>query len=151
MVLKAGTILTSTTEMDDLNFKGCFVLVTSHGSDGSIGLIINKMFPKPLNALSEFSTSLPFPLYNGGPVDEDHLYFIHRRSDLIPGGESVTGDLYFGGEFLTAVNFLDANSIDGSEIKIFVGYCGWDHSELEQEIKDGFWKEVSMSVSKLFL
>jgi putative transcriptional regulator len=36
--------------------------------------------------------------------------------------------------------------LSADEVKIFVGYCGWDAGELESEIEEGSW-EVQSQVS----
>ena len=40
-----------------------------------------------------------FPLYYGGPVDQDNLFFMHKMGNLIPNNYSrIQNDLYWGGD-----------------------------------------------------
>lgn len=125
--------------MDDPNFQKVIVFITQYNESGAMGFVVNKIFERPLNHLVEFSSSPAFPLYNGGPVDKDHLYFIHRRSDLIPEGSLIIDDIYLGGNFKKAIDHINNKKLTISDVKIFIGYCGWDANELEEEIAEGSW------------
>ena len=36
------------------------------------------------------------------------------------------------------------------DIKIFIGYCGWNTSELEAEIAEGSWLVTDESIDQIF-
>jgi putative transcriptional regulator len=139
MNLKAGKILLSSASITDANFKDTVLFITEHNNNGAMAFIINKVFDRPLNALQEFKCSPAFTLYDGGPVDKEHLFFIHRCNNLITGGEKIIDDIYLGGDFKKAIILINNKTITETAIKIFVGYCGWDADELEAEIKEGSW------------
>ncbi|MCH5600439.1 YqgE/AlgH family protein [Niabella ginsengisoli] len=139
MDIAPGKILISSSNMDDPNFDDSIVLIAAYNDQGALGFVVNKIFDRPINELVEFSNSPAFPLYDGGPVDKEHLYFIHRRNDLITGGTQVTDNIYFGGDFKEAIQHINNKTLTISDIKIFVGYCGWDTGELESEIAEGSW------------
>ena len=138
----AGKILISSSSMDDAYFNKSVLFITEHNEQGAMAFVINKIFERPLNQLLEFSKSPAFALYNGGPVDTAHLFFIHRSNGLIPGGTKIIGDIYFGGDFKQAIKLLNNKTITASAIKIFVGYCGWDTLELEAELAEGSWNSI---------
>lgn len=150
MELKAGIILQSSSLMEDIEFIQRLVFITEYNADGAMGFVIDNIFDRTLNELAEFSSSLPYPLYRGGPVDNEHLYFLHRRNDVITGGDHVTGDIYLGGDFTAAVAQINNHSLDTNHIKIFVGYCGWDANELEAEIAEGSWIISDKSLDAVF-
>lgn len=150
MKLSAGKILMSDASMDDPNFIGCIILITEYNDAGAMGLVINQQFEKPLNALAEFSQCPAFPLYAGGPVDKEHLFFIHRRPDLITDGDHITDELYFGGDFKQAIAHINQHTLDEAGIKICIGYCGWDKGELEAEIEEGSWRLEDANADLIF-
>ena len=39
------------------------------------------------------------PVYNGGPVEQDKLYFIHKIPELIPNSIEISNGIYWGGDF----------------------------------------------------
>jgi len=125
--------------MNDPHFRGTVIFIAEYNENGAMGFVINKIFERPLNALVEFAGSPAFPLYTGGPVDTEHLFFLHRRNDLIPGGTLVAGDVYLGGDFKQAIARLNDKTLGEADLKIFVGYCGWDSGELEAEVAEGSW------------
>lgn len=137
-----GTIIKATSELNGSYFENVIILITEYNGKGAMGFIINKLFPKNLNDLHEFRHSTPFPIYEGGPVDKEHLYFIHRRPDIIENGMQICADVYFGGNFNRAITALNNKSLKQNEIKVFIGYCGWDFGELESEIAERSWENI---------
>ena len=150
MNTKQGKIFISSPSMNDPNFYRSVIFIAEYNENGALGFIVNKMFERPLNALVEFSSSPAFPLYKGGPVDNDHLYFIHQRNDLIPGGTLITNNVFFGGDFKQAVFHINNKTLATTDIKIFVGYCGWDANDQEEEIKEGSWEKTNYPAGLVF-
>lgn len=141
MNIAPGTMLISAPTMNDPNFNNAVILIAEYNENGALGFIVNKIFERPLNELVEFSSSPAFPLYKGGPVDKEHLYFIHQRNDLIPGGTLIAGNMYMGGDFKQAIRHINQKTLTTADIKICIGYCGWDAGDLENEVAEGSWKQ----------
>ncbi|WP_300604476.1 YqgE/AlgH family protein [Niabella sp.] len=150
MSISPGSVLISTPAMDDPKFWQAVLLITEYNAEGALGFIVNKPFPRTLNELVEFRHSEPFKLYEGGPVDQEHLFFIHRRPDLIEEGAPVQSSVYSGGNFKQAVIHINRAPGAAQDLKLFIGYCGWDTGELETEITDGFWQIIPGSAELLF-
>lgn len=150
MKLKTGLLLESTAALEDDYFAGVIIFIVEYNKDGAIGFVVNRPFGKALNALEEFKHSASFPLYEGGPVDNEHLFFLHRRSELIEGGAPVGKGIYYGGNFKQAVNGINNKSLKSSDLKIFVGYCGWEAGELEVELREGSWNIISEESDTIF-
>lgn len=148
--MNAGTFLRSTSLLDDTFFEQTVIFITEHNEKGAMGFVTNRLFPRRINELVEFSNCAPFPLYEGGPVDQEHLYFMHQRPDLIKGGDRVTGQIHLGGDFKAAMQYINDNTITEKDIRIFIGYCGWDDEELEAEIAEGSWELIQESQAGLF-
>ncbi|GGH63302.1 putative transcriptional regulator [Filimonas zeae] len=138
--MKTGTIITATSLLKDTFFEAAALLITQYNDKGAMGFVINKRFERTLNQLAEFKNGLPFPIYDGGPVDREHLYFIHRRPDIVTGGEPVCEGVFLGGDFAAAVKAINNSKLTEQDVKIFLGYCGWDTAELEAEIEEGSWE-----------
>ncbi len=139
-MMKAGIFIGSTALLDDSFFEQAILFIAEYNNKGAMGFVVNKEFPRRFNELQEFSDSIPFPLYEGGPVDQEHLYFVHRRPELIAGGALVADNIYLGGDFKTAVRLINNGAISTMDIRLFIGYCGWDFQELEAEIAEGSWE-----------
>ncbi len=151
MLITAGTILQSTASLNGSYFENAIILVTEYNTNGSTGFVINKLFERPLNALQEFSHLHYFNLYNGGPVDTEHLFFIHRRPDVIEGGTKVCDGAFYGGNFTQAVTAINNNTLTEKDLKIFIGYCGWDAGELEAEVVECSWEIIEADAALALL
>lgn len=139
MKLKTGLLIKSTLLLNDTYFQDSLILITEYNEKGALGFIINRSFNRTLNELEEFKYSLPFPVYEGGPVDQEHLYFVHQRPDIIQEGAAIGDGMYMGGNFAQAVEAINNRIITTADLKLFVGYCGWNKGELEAEIEEGSW------------
>lgn len=137
--LKAGIYIKSTADLNGSFFEETTILIVQHNEEGSLGFVSNKSFGKSLHELIEFKHSKPFPLMDGGPVDREHIFVLHRRPDIIEGGEQVCDGLYLGGDMQQVIEAINTESITKDELQIFIGYCGWDAGELEAEIEEGSW------------
>ena len=138
--MKPGLFLKSTSLLNDTEFENAVVFITEYNEKGAMGFVVNQKFPRKLNELEEFKTGKPFPIHTGGPVDKEHLFFIHQRPDLIEGGEPVTGNIFLGGDFKSAVRNINNDILTEKDLRIFIGYCGWDYRELDEEIAEGSWE-----------
>ena len=137
--IKAGIYIKSTEALNGSFFEHTTILIVKHNDEESLGFVTNIPFQKSLHELIEFNQSKPFPLMDGGPVDREHLFVLHKRPDLIDGGEQVTNDLYLGGNMEQVIEAINNGGFNNQEIQIFIGYCGWDAQELEAEIEEGSW------------
>ncbi|MDE3234945.1 MAG: YqgE/AlgH family protein [Bacteroidota bacterium] len=151
MILTPGSILISNTTMHgDPTFDRAVIIVAEHNEKGALGFIINKPFHRKFNELVEFKNSIAFPLWMGGPVKKEELFFLHQRPDLVANGKPVTGNVYFGGNFQQAVQYMNDKTLKGNDVKLFIGYCGWDDHELEDEIAEGTWIPVDTPLQTVF-
>ena len=136
---KAGLIIKSTDALIGSIFEDTTILIAKHNNEGTIGFVTNKPLHKSLHELIEFNHSKPYPLMDGGPVDKDHLFVLHKRPDLITGGEQMHSGFYLGGNMKNVIEAINNNSVHEQEIQLFIGYCGWDEGELTAEIEEGSW------------
>lgn len=134
-----GDILISEpSALGDITFNRSVILLTHYDKKGAVGFILNK----PLNhTLEEFIPEIEhrFTIFNGGPVEQDNLYFIHNVPHLIPNSVKVIDGVYWGGSFEVIVDLINSKHINSSQIKFFLGYSGWDESQLEMEIDFHTW------------
>ena len=137
--LKAGIYIKSTAALIGSFFEHATILIVEHNEAGTIGFVTNKLFGKSLHELIEFNHSKPFPLMDGGPVDRNHLFVLHKRPDLIEGGKQIPNGLYFGGNMEQVIEAINTKAANKEEIQVFIGYCGWDAGELEAEVEEGSW------------
>lgn len=150
MNLQPGNIIISTDLLNGTEFEKVAIVITEHNEKGTIGYVFNQLFPRKFNELEEFKHSIPVPLYAGGPVQTDMLYFMHCRPDLIAEGGQVADNVYMGGDFKKAVQFLNSGELPVADVRLYIGYCGWDVNELEAEIVEGSWQLTNASADLVF-
>ena len=134
-----GKILISEPFLRDATFGRSVILLVDHTDEGSMGLVINKQLPLFLNdIIMEFKYLDEIPLYKGGPIATDTLFYLHTLSD-IPGSISISKGLYLNGDFdALKKHILQGNEING-KVRFFLGYSGWECEQLIQEIKENTW------------
>jgi putative transcriptional regulator len=146
--MKAGTFLKARDEGND--FDQAIIFITEWNHRGATGFVVNKPFHRSLNELEEFKDMHPFPLYVGGPVMPEKLYLAHRSPQFIQGGIPIASEIYLGGDFKQALALIHKGELTSRDIKLFIGYCGWDSGQLEEEIKEGSWQIIEEPLSGVF-
>ena len=139
MILEKGKILIAEPSIiGDISFNRSIILLVEHGNNGSIGFILNK--PMNLN-ISDLIPEIEsnFKIYNGGPVQQDNLYFIHKISDLIPESIMISDGLYWSGNFEYVLKLIKKGEINKNDIRFFLGYSGWDSNQLNNELNNNTW------------
>jgi putative transcriptional regulator len=124
--------------LNDSSFNKAIVLLTEHTADNSVGFILNKPLAYSVNDLLP-AINCAFKIYQGGPVEQDNLYFLHRVPQLLNKSISVSKGIYWGGDFNQLTKLLNENSLDASDIRFFLGYSGWDREQLDAELKEKSW------------
>ena len=134
-----GKILISEPFLRDATFGRSVVLLIDHTEEGSMGLIINKQLPIFVNdIIKEFKYIENIPLYKGGPIATDTLFYLHTLAD-IPGAIPISKGLYLNGVFDEIKKYiLQGNKVD-RYIRFFLGYSGWESEQLSTELKENTW------------
>lgn len=134
-----GKILISEPFLIDYYFKRSVVLLAEHNEDGSFGLIINKPVSMFLHEMIKDFPEFEAPVYLGGPVKTDNLYFIHTQGGLIDNSMEITDGLFWGGDIEHVKELILIGQIQPSDIKFFIGYSGWVSNQLESELSRNSW------------
>lgn len=138
-VLQKGDLLISEPNIiGDESFSRSVVLLTEYSEDGVVGFILNKPLEYTLKDLIP-EIEIDIPVYQGGPVEMDNLYFLHSIPNLIPNSHLIVDDIYWGGDFHKVHELIQDEVITGDGIKFFLGYSGWHKDQLSQEIKANSW------------
>lgn len=145
-----GRILISEPFLIDYYFKRSVVLLAEHNEEGSFGLILNKPIAMNLNEVIKDFPPMDFPVYLGGPVKTDNVFYIHTRGQLIEDSLEVLEGLYWGGDIEQIKSLLRLGLLKKEDIKFFIGYSGWVSKQLENELARNSWL-VSVINSKLIM
>ncbi len=149
VVPSRGKVLISEPFLCDQTFGRSVVLLVDHSEDGTMGLILNKSIPLFLNdVLQGFSYSENIPIYKGGPLSTDTLFYLHTF-EHISGSLPISKGLYLNGDFDAIKEYLiQGNPVKG-KIRFFLGYSGWEHKQLSQEIEENTWLVGKMNIDSM--
>lgn len=138
---KGRLLIAEPSIIGDVSFTRAVVLLAEYNENGSIGFILNKPLRYKLkDFVPEIKSNLP--IYNGGPVEQDNLYFIHCVPELIPDSIEISKGIYWGGDFDAILDLLRDDKLNKNQIRFFLGYSGWDRGQLIEELELNSWVVV---------
>ena len=147
---KGHLLIAEPSTLGDVSFNRSVVLLAEHNDEGSIGFILNKPLNYTINdLLPEIEAS--FKIYNGGPVEQDNLYFIHNIPEIIPNSIEISNGIYWGGDFETTKHLINTGEINKNNIRFFLGYSGWSVKQLKMEMQENAWIVSENSLKKKLL
>lgn len=139
-----GRLLVASPSLEDPNFSRAVVLLLVHGSEGALGIVINRPSPAGIEEiLPQWRDLAAFParVFRGGPVSVSNAICLAEPSkDLAvasyPHGvePTVAGlvSVDLGGDPALLAPALH-------ELRVFSGYAGWSAGQLESEMEAGGW------------
>ncbi|NOR28823.1 MAG: YqgE/AlgH family protein [Lutibacter sp.] len=145
---KGKLLVSEPSILNDKSFNRSVIYLSEHNEDGTIGFIINKPTEFILNDLIK-DINCDFKIYNGGPVEQENLYFIHKLPNLIPNSIQIDKGIYWGGNFEVLTNLLNSNAIKQTDIRFFLGYSGWSVTQLKDELEESTWIVVENNYSNI--
>ena len=131
--MKGNILIASPNLLFDSFFSKTIILIVDQTQDGYTGFILNKPLKIKIKEVKSFK------IFSGGPVSNDDLYFIYRTKEPIKGSLKIKDDLYWGGNIDEIFKLIEKEIIDDNDIRFFIGYSGWNHNQLKNEIKNKSW------------
>jgi putative transcriptional regulator len=135
----AGKILISEPFMNDFFFGRSVVLLAEHNHEGSVGVVINKPLKYRVKDILDDLIDYDDFLYLGGPVNKEHLLYVHTLGDSVPGSVDLTGGFWWGGDLQRIKHLITARVANPNNLRFFSGYSGWSSGQLEGELKRRSW------------
>ncbi len=134
-----GSLLISEPFLLDSYFKRSVVLIGEHDEHGTIGFILNKPTDVKINDAVEDFPFFDAPLYFGGPVDTDSLFYIHTIGTKLEGAKEIVKGVFWGGDYNQLKFLIDTQQVKSNQIRFYAGYSGWEPKQLDIEIKEKSW------------
>jgi putative transcriptional regulator len=145
-----GRILLSEPLMGDYYFGRSAVLLAEHNDEGSFGIILNKPVSARFNDVFSDFPPLDINVFMGGPVDHNHIFYIHTLGDEIADSVEISDGLYWGGDLESIKEMALLKKLNDQNIRFFIGYSGWGARQLESELKRNSWVITSATKEMLF-
>jgi putative transcriptional regulator len=137
----AGMLLVARRELYDPYFAGSVVLLLEHGSDGTLGLIVNRRFHI---TLADAVPDLGVPeaeqhrMFFGGPLGTHQVFMLLRNDKPVPDAHHVAADIYFSAD-REVLNKALEDSMPRNALHFYLGYASWTAGQLKREIASGSW------------
>lgn len=135
---KGHLLIAEPSILGDMSFNRSIILLADHNDEGSVGFILNKPLDYTISDLLP-EIEIPLKVYNGGPVEQDNLYFIHKIPELIPESVEISNGIFWGGDFNSVITLLNEGKLNKNDIRFFLGYSGWDSNQLINELISNSW------------
>lgn len=132
-----GKLLIASPALLDPNFDRSVVLITEHGEEGAMGIVLNQ----PSDVLVEEIIPLlePVtgggPVFVGGPVQPEALMVLGEFADEDKAAWIVTADVGLVSA-QTEIEELPAAVRRG---RVYAGFSGWGPGQLEGELEEEAW------------
>lgn len=137
-----GGLLVTEPFMHESYFNhGVVSLIDYVPDEGATGVVMNNRTEYQLNELLEgIETRIQIPVFCGGPLGQDRLYFLHTLgSEIIANARRYAPGIYIGGDFDAIISYVNAGyPVDGA-VRFFIGYSNWAEGQLEREIRRENW------------
>lgn len=139
-----GQLLVAMPGMPDARFTHAVIYICSHGPNGAMGLIVNRLygdisFQALLNQLNVPRTSdaPDMPVHFGGPVETGRGFVLHTADYLREGTMRI--DDHIG--MSATIEILQALAAGGGPQRAMMalGYTGWGAGQLDAEMQGNGW------------
>jgi putative transcriptional regulator len=132
-----GTLLVASPALVDPNFARTVVLITEHGDEGTMGVVLNRPSETAVEEVAPELGDLVAdePVFIGGPVQPQALVVLAEFDDPDAAAWIVAAD----------VGFVAAETDHGDlerairRGRVYAGYSGWGAGQLEGELAEEAW------------
>jgi putative transcriptional regulator len=134
-----GQFLIAHPMLNDGYFKRAVIFITEHTDEGSLGFVMNFKTELFLRDLFPHLKNGNFPVFEGGPVSKNQLYYIHNLGHNLSDSISIGNNLSWGGNFFELCYLIEHGKIKTHEVRFFIGYSGWTPNQLNEELIQKAW------------
>lgn len=137
-----GAVLVSEPFLTETYFNHSIISIIDYSrEEGATGAVLNNRSECMLAELfSDVRIRFNIPVYCGGPMGQDRLFFIHTLgSEIIPGAREYAPGLFIGGDFDAIVEYVNDGYPTDGVVRFLVGYSSWTVGQLENELREGSW------------
>jgi len=128
----------------DPNFHHTVTYMCDHNPEGAMGLVINRPMDLSLGELFDYldiqngkQDILNIPVYQGGPVQTERGFVLHKPMGEWEASMPITPQL----ELTMSQDIIEAiaHGEGPDQYLIALGYAGWGQGQLEAELASNAW------------
>ena len=134
-----GFLLVASKQMPDPRFQKTVLVVTTHGSSGPIGIIVNRPRDITLDMMfPDIPQAKKFGLFYGGPVYPGQISYLVRGGQAVKGALTISSNIYLANDIPTLGELLKGKR-PYKDLRVMHGLASWAPGQLEYEINQGGW------------
>lgn len=132
-----GRLLVASPALLDPNFARTVVLVTEHGEEGAMGVVLNRPSETAVDEVAPELAGVAGaePVFIGGPVQPQALVVLAEFADPDAAAWIVAADV----GFVSAEADRDDLERAVRRGRVYAGYSGWGAGQLEGEVAEEAW------------
>ena len=133
-----GQLLIASPALVDPNFHRTVVLVTAHGDDGAVGVVLNRPSEATVDEAVPQLTAIidgDDVIYVGGPVNPSGVAVLAEFDEPEQAGVHVLHDL----GFVDLEQALEGAPPSLRRRRVYAGVAGWGEGQLEDEVERDDW------------
>lgn len=152
-----GNIICALPQLKDIFFSRSIIYITHHNKDGAVGIVLNykilnikgsQLFKKlDIKDVTE-NTNTNFAFHIGGPLSQNNGFILHS-SDY---KSEFTLKISQNVKLTCSTDIISDIAKNKGPKKFFIslGYSGWGPGQLEDEIKQSSWINISEELDLIF-
>jgi putative transcriptional regulator len=143
-----GKLLIASPALEDPNFDRTVVLITEHGEEGAMGIVLNRPSESEVAAVIPELEAIAGeePIFVGGPVQPEALVVLGEFSDP----DAAAWIVVAGVGLVSAQTDLDELPDSVRRGRVYAGFSGWGPGQLEDEIEEEAWIVEAPMPAELF-
>ena len=133
-----GRLLIASPALVDPNFARTVVLITEHGPEGAMGVVLNRPSEIEVGDVAPELAAVVVdgePVFIGGPVQPQALVVLAEFSDSRAAAWIIAEDVGF---VAADTEYGDLTDVVRRG-RVYAGYSGWDAGQLEGELAEEAW------------
>jgi len=152
-----GQLLIAMPQMQDPRFARSVIYLCAHGSEGAMGLVVNKYLDDPPVTLSKLMGQLGIAteglkvdprVHRGGPVEEGRGFVLHS-ADYTEEATMVIGNNVAMTATLDILRAIGRGEGPKQSL-LALGYAGWGPGQLDAEMQANGWLHVDADEMLVF-
>lgn len=158
MITYSDRLLIATPDLKGQPFEASVVYLVQHNEQGAMGFIVNiPLTPNLSDLFSQMNIHAKkssSPLLNkklmlGGPLQKEHGYILHTKTEIVFDAVKQLNDNLF---LTTSKDILENLGTVNSPEKVLItlGYSSWEPGQLEAEIMANHWLVAPFSEQIVF-
>jgi putative transcriptional regulator len=138
--LDAGLLLYASPGVADPRFAKTVVLLVEHGTEGSLGLVVNRPTDQRVHAALDLKqgTDADVFLSWGGPVQPEAVLALLQSPRASPRARTIVAGVHITSD-IDEVRAALARPDAPRRVRVFSGYAGWSPGQLAAEVRRGSW------------